>query len=95
MKKKQGKYLQVLDLRDDHDVLALLAEDGADILDALSIPDERGKDHVHALLNSKQKVRLVLFRHSRKVTIGTRKVAAFPRPKVASIFDFTHNKVGT
>merc|ERR1711928_244422 len=67
--------LLVLDLGDHPDVLPLLTEHVADLLDSVGVPDEGGEDHVNALLDSKQQVRLVLLRDGREVGVGARQVA--------------------
>ena len=77
--------LLILDLGDDPDVLALLAEDVFDLLDPVRVPDEGGEDHVDPLLHSEQQVRLILLRDGGQVGVRARQVAALPRPQVALI----------
>lgn len=66
--------LPVLNLGNDLDVLALLAEDLPDGLNILSPSDERGEDHVDVVLDTKPQVVLVLLGQSRKIDIGVGQV---------------------
>ena len=66
--------LLVLDLGNDLDVLAILAEDLADGEDVLRAADERGEDHVDLVLDTKAEIGLVLLRESGKVDVGLGKV---------------------
>ena len=54
--------LLVLDLGNDLDVLALLAEHLADSSDVASTADERGEDHVDLVLDTELEIGLVLLR---------------------------------
>jgi hypothetical protein len=67
---KVVETLSVLDLGNDLDVLALLAEDLADGLDVLTTADEGSKDHVDVVLDTKPQVGLILLGESWKVNIG-------------------------
>jgi hypothetical protein len=68
--------LLVLDLGDDLDVLALLAEHFADGQNVVGATDERSKDHVDIVLDTKSQVGLVLFRKSWEVDVGLWQVDA-------------------
>merc|ERR1719158_2032305 len=46
--------LLVLNLGNHPDVLPLLAQHIADLLDTIGIPDEGGKDHINSLLHTEQ-----------------------------------------
>ena len=66
--------LLVLNLGNDLDLLTLLAKDIADVTDVTTTTDERSKDHVDLVLNTKLQVADVLLGQSRKVDIGARQV---------------------
>ncbi|KAI3479451.1 hypothetical protein L1887_58469 [Cichorium endivia] len=66
--------LVVLDLGDDLDVRALLAEDLADGADIAAAADERGEDHVEVLLDGELNVLPVLVRDGGQVDLGHGKV---------------------
>ena len=68
------KTLSVLNLGNDLDVLALLAENLANGADVSTGADERGKDHVDVVLNTELEVGLVLLRESWEIDIGIWKV---------------------
>lgn len=62
--------LLVLDLGNDLDVLALLAEDLTDSGDIAAATDKRGEDHVDLVLDTEPQIGLVLLRQRRKVDVG-------------------------
>lgn len=62
--------LLVLNLGNDLDVLALLAEDLTDGGDVLTTADERGEDHVDTVLDTKPQVGLVLLGKRWEIDIG-------------------------
>lgn len=66
--------LLVLNLGDDLDVLAVLAEALADGQDVLAGADEGSEDHVDAVLDTEPQIGLVLLGESRKVDISAGKV---------------------
>lgn len=68
------KTLTVLNLGNDLDALALGAENGADVADVLTAADERGEDHIDALLNTEAQISLVLLGKGRKIDISVRQV---------------------
>lgn len=68
------KSLSVLNLGDDLDVLALVTENLTDISDVLGAADERGKDHVDTVLDTKSEIGLVLLGKSGQVDISVGKV---------------------
>lgn len=71
--------LLVLNLGDDLDALALLAEHVSDGLDVVGGSDERGKDHVDTVLNTKLEIGLVLLGQSGEIDIGAREVDTLSR----------------
>lgn len=73
---KVVKTLSVLNLGNDLNVLALLAEDLANGADVSTGADERGKDHVNVVLNTELEVGLVLLRESWEIDIGIWEVHA-------------------
>lgn len=68
--------LLVLDLGDDLDVLALLAEHLTDGSDVLTTADEGCKDHVDLVLDTELEIGLVLLRERWEIDIGLWKVDA-------------------
>ncbi|KAI7180396.1 Pyruvate [Hortaea werneckii] len=62
--------LLVLDLGNDLDVLALLAEDLTDGQDVLLATNEGGEDHVHVVLDTEAQVGPVLLGQRRQVDVG-------------------------
>lgn len=76
---KVVETLSVLNLGNDLDVLAVLAQNLTDGLDVLGTTDERGKDHVDIVLDAKSQVVLVLLGQGRQVNIGVGQVDALPR----------------
>lgn len=82
---KVVQTLSVLDLGNDLDVLALLAQDFADGLDVIGATDERSKDHVYVVLDTKSQVVLVLLGQSRQVNIGVGQVHTLPRRDEAAV----------
>lgn len=71
---KVVETLTVLDLGDDLDVLAVLAENLADGLDIITSADERGENHIHVVLDTKSEIGLVLLGQSGEVHIGVGEV---------------------
>ena len=59
--------LLVLNLDDDLDSCTVRAKDSTDIADVLGRADERSKDHVNAILDTKLEVCLVLLAQRRQV----------------------------
>jgi hypothetical protein len=86
--------LLVLNLDDDLNVGTLRAKYVTDILDILSTTDERGEDHVDAVLNTEAKIGLVLLRQSRKIDRGVGKVDTLVRGEGA-VVDSADTHVGT
>jgi hypothetical protein len=66
--------LLVLNLGNDLDVLAILAENLADGENVLRATDERGEDHVDLVLDTETEIGLVLLGKSGKVNVGLGKV---------------------
>lgn len=66
--------LLVLDLGDDLDVLAVLAENLTDGLDVVTGANEGSEDHVDAVLDTETEIGLVLLGESGKIDIGLGKV---------------------
>jgi hypothetical protein len=62
--------LLVLNLGNDLDVLALLAEDLADSSYVAAAADERGEDHVDTVLDTKLEIGLVLLGQRREIDVG-------------------------
>lgn len=71
---KVVQTLSVLDLGNDLDVLALLAEDLPDGLDVLTTTNKRGEDHVDVVLDTKAQVVLVLLGEGRKIDVSVGQV---------------------
>ncbi len=87
--------LLVLNLGDDEDVLALLAEHAPDLFDTGRIPDEGGEDHVHALLHAKDQVVLVLLGDGGQIGVSAGQVASLPGAKVAAVLDLANDVIRT
>ena len=85
--------LLVFNLGNHPDVLPLLAQHIADLLDTVGIPDEGGKDHVNALLHPEQQIRLVLLRDGGQVSVGAWQVAALLGAKVSIILNHANEVV--
>lgn len=66
--------LLVLDLGDDLDLLAVRAKALTDGLDVVAGTDERGKDHVDLVLDTKLEIGLVLLGERREVDVGAGEV---------------------
>lgn len=80
-----GNTLKVLNLRDDLNVLSLLAQDATDLTDILTPTDEGGEDHVNTLLHTKAQVILVLFTESGEIDIGAGEVDTLTGGKFTGI----------
>lgn len=48
----------------------LYTKNCADFMDGSGVTNERGENHIDALLNAKEEIRLVFFRDSGQVNIG-------------------------
>lgn len=68
--------LSVLDLGDDLDVRAGLAEDVADGGDVLAAADEGGEDHVDVVLDAEEEIGLVLVGEGGEIDVGVGEVDA-------------------
>lgn len=68
--------LLVFDLGDDLDLLALFAEDVADVLDVAPSSDKRGEHHVYIVLDTKLQIVDILLRERGEVDVGSGKVDA-------------------
>ena len=62
--------LLVLNLGDDLDIFAFLAEDFADVHEYPAAADEGGEDHVHIVLHTESEIGLVLLRRAGEVDVG-------------------------
>ena len=71
--------LLVLDLGDDLDVGTVGAEDLSDLLDVVSGSDERGEDHVDAVLDTESEIGLVLLGKSGEIDRGLGKIDTLAR----------------
>jgi hypothetical protein len=71
---KVVQTLLVLDLGNDLDVLAILAEDLTDGRDIATMANEGGEDHVDAVLDTKAEIGLVLLGERGKIDVGLGKV---------------------
>ncbi len=80
--------LLVLDLRNDLNFLTLATEDASNMLDVVSSSDEGGKDHVHAILDTKLQVGLIFLRKGWEIDIGSWKVDALPGGDLAVVESF-------
>src|ERR1700733_14420989 len=77
--------LLVLDFDDDLDACAVWAEHLTDISDILRTPDERRKNHIDVVLQTKPQVLFVFFRECRQVDGSRREIYALSRRKSATI----------
>jgi hypothetical protein len=77
--------LVVLDLADNLDVLALLAQNLADITDILSTADEGGKDDIDVVLDTKEKIILVLLGEGGQIDISLGEVDTLARADLAVV----------
>ena len=77
----------VLQLADDLDVLAPLAQYLPDSVHISGFADKGGKHHVHALFHTKLQVLDVFLRHSRQVDGSSRQVDAFLAAQHAAVAD--------
>jgi hypothetical protein len=80
-----GDTLFVLNLDDDLDVGTVRAKDSTDVLDVLTATNERSKDHVDTVLDTKQKILLVFLRESREVDISLGQVNTLARRDVSGV----------
>ena len=80
--------LLVLDLGDDLDILAVLAQHLADRLDVRASTDEGREDHVDAVFDAEAQVALVLFGERGKVDVGLGQVDALARGDLAIVHAF-------
>lgn len=85
--------LVVLQLADDLDVLALLAQNFPDSVDISSFTDEGGKHHVYALFHTELQVLDVFLRHSGQVDGSSRQVDALLAAQHAAVADGAHQVV--
>lgn len=83
----------VLQLADDLDVLALLAQHFPDGVDVSSFTDKGGKDHVNPLLHAELQVLHVLLRHSRQVHSSSGQVDSLFAAQKAAILNVTNQVV--
>jgi len=67
---KVVEALSVLDLGNNLNVFSILTENLANGFDILTTANERRKNHVHIILNTKSKIRLILLREGREIDIG-------------------------
>ena len=77
--------LLVLDFDDDFDVGAVRAEDAPDVAHVLRATDERGEDHVDAVLDTELEVGLVLLGERGQVDVGLRQVDTLARAESAVV----------
>lgn len=66
--------LLVLNLGNDLDLLAVLTEDLTDVLDILTTADERGEDHVDAVLDTEAEISDILLGQGGKIDISAGEV---------------------
>lgn len=85
--------LVVLQLADDFDVLALLAQNLPHGVNVARLADERGEDHVDVLLQAELQVLDVLLGQSRQVDGRARQVDALLAAQHATILNLTHQVV--
>lgn len=81
--------LLVLDLGNDLDFLAFLTQNLTNVTDVAAATDERGKNHVDLVLDTKLQVVDILLGQSREVNIGAWQVDTLSRGDVA-IVETTH-----
>lgn len=77
--------LLVLNLGNDLDLLAILAEDLTNGLDVAAAADKRGKDHVDLVLDTEPQVGLVLLGEGGKVNVGLGEVDTLLRRDLAVV----------
>ena len=83
----------VLQLADDLDVLALLAQHLAHGVHVVGLADEGGEHHVHALLHAELQVLDVLLGHGGQVHRRTRQVHALLAAQQAAVLDLAQQEV--
>jgi hypothetical protein len=66
-------------------MLSGITQNAANLSDILATPNERSKNHVYILFNSKPEVKLVLLRQRWKINVGLRKIDALLRRKFAVV----------
>ena len=86
--------LVVLQLADDLDVFALLTQHLPDSVHVGGLANERGEDHVDALLHAELQVLNVLLRHGGQVHGCTREVHSLLAAEHPSVLNLTHQEVG-
>lgn len=77
--------LLVLDLGNDLNLLALLAENLTDLVDVATTADERGENHIDLVLHTELQIGNVLLRQSGEVYVGTGEVDTLARRDVAVV----------
>ena len=77
--------LLVLDLGDDLNLLALLAENITNALDVTATADERSEDHVNVVLDTELQVADVLLGQSGQVNVGAGQVDTLARGDVSVV----------
>ena len=85
--------LVVLQLADDLDVLALLAQHFPDSMNVSCLTDEGGEDHVNTLLHTELQVLNVLLRHSGEIDSSSGQVDALLAAQHTAILNLTHEIV--
>ena len=80
-----GDALFVLNLDDDFDVGAIRSKDSTDVLDVLTATNKRSKDHVDAVLNTEQKILLVLLGESREIDLSLGQIDTLARGDVPGV----------
>lgn len=90
---KVVEALSVLNLGDNLDVGAILAKDITDVTDVLASSDERGKDHINTVLDTKPQVVLVLFGKGREIDVGVGQVDALLRRDEAIVAGTNLNRL--
>ena len=85
--------LVVLQLADDLDVLALLAQHFPDSVNVRSLTDEGGEDHVNTLLHAELQILNVLLRHSGEIDSSSGQVDALLAAQHTAILNVTHEVV--
>ncbi len=70
-------------------------ENLTDLVNGGGISDERCEDHVNSLLNTEEKVRLVLLRNSWQIDIGARQVDSLFASQFTAIFNFTDEMIAS
>ena len=83
----------ILQLADDLNVLALVAQRFPDSVNVSSLTDEGGEDHVDSLLQAEMQVLDVLFRQSREVDGSPWEVDTFLAAQHATILNLAHQIV--